>query len=364
MPLVPAYIRDLSSYKPGKPIEEVHRELGITDVVKLASNENASGPSPRALAAMKLAMESCHRYPDAMGFKLRDALARRYSVKMENVVLGAGSEGIMSTIMRTFLLSDDEIISAANSFIGFQVLANATGRRIHWVPMKNNRYNLPAMAEAINDYTKIIYIANPDNPMGTYITRQEFDAFYTHVPPRVLIILDEAYFEFTRDIPDFPDSMTYRYDNVITLRTFSKAFGLAGIRIGYGFAHETLIDNIMKVKVPFEPSFLAQVAGYAALGDTNFMTRTLELNETGKASYYQHFDRWGIRYIPTATNFITTIWNSEKQAAAITDQLLRKGVIVRHLAAFGWPECIRISIGLEHENQRCLDALQTILNGD
>ena len=361
MPLVPSYIKKLSNYKPGKPISEAKRELGIDNIIKLASNENPLGASPKAMAAIQDSLQNIHRYPDASGYELRKKLAVRFNVKMDNVVLGAGSEGIMSTIMRTFLLSDDELISAANSFIGFRVLANASGRRIHWVPMNEHRYDLDAMADKINDYTKIIYIANPDNPMGTYITREEFDEFYTHVPDRVLIILDEAYFEFANQIPDYPDSMTYRYDNVITLRSFSKAYGLGGIRIGYGLAHDELISNLLKVKVPFEPSLPAQVAGLAALDDTEFLLKTIQTNKTGMQFIKKELDSIGIERVPSAANFITTIWGSEEQAKKITQGLLEKGVIVRLLASFGWPDCIRISIGLEKENQKCIAFLKDIL---
>ncbi len=361
MPLVPSYIKGLSSYVPGKPIEEVQRELGLKKIVKLASNENSLGPSPRAVAAVKKALATTHRYPDAQGYSLRKKLADRFKLKIENVVLGAGSEGIMSTIMRTFLLSDDEIISAANSFIGFKVLANASGQKIHWVPMKDYRYDLEAMAEKINDYTKIIYMANPDNPMGTYITRKEFDSFYQHVPERVLIILDEAYFEFASDREDYPDSMTYRYDNVITLRTFSKAYGLAGLRIGYGFAHEDLIQNLMKVKVPFEPSFPAQVGGFAALDDEEFLNRTLAVNKKGMEFLIQELGAINILPIPSATNFITLIFESSEKSASITQSLLEKGVIVRNLSSFGWPHCIRVSVGLAEENIRFIQALDATI---
>ena len=219
MPLVPSYIKKLKSYKPGKPIEEVQRELGLDDIIKLASNENPLGPSPKALSAIQNSMIESHRYPDASGYELRKKLSNRFNVNINNVVLGSGSEGIMSTIMRTFLLNDDELVSAQNSFIGFRVLANASGNKIHWVPMKNHHYDLESMADKITDYTKIVYIANPDNPMGTYITRKKFDAFYSHVPERVLIILDEAYFEYAESREDYPDSMTYRYDNVCLLYT-------------------------------------------------------------------------------------------------------------------------------------------------
>ena len=246
---------------------------------KLASNENSLGPSPKAIEAMANSLSGLHRYPDISGFELRTKLANRFNIKIENVIIGGGSEGIMSTIMRTFLLSDDEIVSAANSFIGFRVLANASGRKVHWVPMKNYRYDLEAMAEKVTDYTKIIYIANPDNPTGTYITREEFEEFYVHVPERVLIILDEAYYEFAQSRDNYPDSMTYRYDNIITLRTFSKAYGLAGLRIGYGFAHDELIRNLMKVKEPFSPSLIAHTAGSAAMDDSAFLEKTLTINE-------------------------------------------------------------------------------------
>lgn len=361
MALVPSYIKNLANYVPGKPIEEVERELGLKNVVKLASNENSLGPSPRALAAMKKAMGTIHRYPDAAGYNLRKKLARRFDLKLENVVLGAGSEGIMSTIMRTFLNADDQIISAANSFIGFRVLANASGHKVHWVPMKNFSYDLTAIAEKINANTKIIYLANPDNPMGTYFTKREFDNFYKLVPERILIIMDEAYYEFAQSKQDYPNSMNYRYDNIITLRTFSKAYGLAGVRIGYGFAHGDLIENLLKVKVPFEPSFPAQVGGYAALDDLEFLERTLEINRKGMNFLYEELNDLGIKSIPSAANFITLDFESRKRAEEITRSLLLDGVIVRHLLAFGWPQCIRISVGLAHENIRFIKALKACI---
>ena len=361
MPLVPSYIKKLKSYKPGKPIGEVQRELGLENIIKLASNENPLGPSPKALNAIQNSMIDSHRYPDASGYELRKKLSNRFNVNINNVILGSGSEGIMSTIMRTFLLTDDEIVSAMNSFIGFRVLANASGNKIHWVPMNNYRYDLESMTDKINDYTKIIYIANPDNPMGTYITREEFDTFYSYVPDRVLIILDEAYFEYAESKEDYPDSMTYRYDNVITLRSFSKAYGLGGVRIGYGFAHDELINNLLKVKVPFEPSTLAQIAGYAALDDSDFLSKTIETNRKGMEYLKKQLKAIGVKYIPSIANFITTIWESESRATQLTEKLLKKGVIVRQLNSFGWPTHIRISIGLEKENQRFIKSLKEIL---
>jgi len=362
MALVPSYIKNLANYVPGKPIEEVQRELGLDHVDKLASNENSLGPSPKAIEAMANSLSGLHRYPDISGFELRTKLANRFNIKIENVIIGGGSEGIMSTIMRTFLLSDDEIVSAANSFIGFRVLANASGRKVHWVPMKNYRYDLEAMAEKVTDYTKIIYIANPDNPTGTYITREEFEEFYVHVPERVLIILDEAYYEFAQSRDNYPDSMTYRYDNIITLRTFSKAYGLAGLRIGYGFAHDELIRNLMKVKEPFSPSLIAHTAGSAAMDDIKFLEKTLAINNDGYIFLQKELTSLGIETIPSVANFLTSIWETNTQAFDITQSLLKKGVIVRNLKAFGWPNCIRISIGTADENGRFIDALKSILS--
>jgi len=289
MSLVPVHIENLSPYKPGKPISHVKRDLGLKYVIKLASNENPSGPSPLALDAVKNALFDYNRYPDSAAFDLRNRLAIRFNVKVENVILGAGSEGIMSTIMRTFLREKDEIIAAKNSFIGFRVLANASGFKTNWISMDDYHYNLASMAKAINDQTKIIYLANPDNPTGTYFNVQKFDAFMSKVPDRVLVLLDEAYFEYAKDVLDYPDSMHYRYDNVITLRTFSKAYGLAGFRIGYGFSHEDIINNLMKVKLPFEPSTPAQIAAIAALNDQNYLQSSLKLNKEGIAGMKKLF---------------------------------------------------------------------------
>src|ERR1700733_13926941 len=277
MPLVPPYIESLRPYEPGRSIDEVRRAYGLTSVAKLASNENPLGPSPLAIEAVRRQLSGLHLYPNG-GLDLRRTLAEKFDLKPENVIAGSGSEGIMSHIIRTFLCDDDEVLTTDAAFIGFQVLARSRGVRYRTVPYRDWRYDLPALAAEINDRTKIIYLANPNNPTGTIFTPEEFDEFYRHVSARVLIILDEAYFEYARNDPRYPDSMHYRYDNVITLRTFSKIYGLAGVRVGYGFAHEDLIANLLKVKLPFEPSALAQAAGIAALDDREFVHRSLELN--------------------------------------------------------------------------------------
>jgi len=361
MPLVPRHIRSLQSYKPGRPIEDVRRELGLKHVIKLASNENPHGPSPKALGAVQSTLADNFRYPDASAFILREKLAGCFNLKIDNVVVGSGSEGVMSTIMRTFLRQGDEIIAADNSFIGFRVLANASGIHTNWVPLKNFHHDLTAIARKINDYTKIIYLANPCNPTGTYFPKSEFDAFMSQVPERVLVLLDEAYFEYACHLSDYPDSMHYRYDNAITLRTFSKAHGLAGFRVGYGFAHEDLIENLNKVKLPFEPSWPAQVAAVAALDDSAYIQKTIASCREGMKNMEKVFKEMELDYIPSSTNFLTLVFENEEVAECFNDNMLHKGIILRHLRGWGHPGCIRVTIGTQEENRFFLQQLPSIL---
>jgi histidinol-phosphate aminotransferase len=357
VPLVPPYIESLEPYKPGKPIAELQRELGLSDVVKLASNENPLGPSPNALKAMEQANADLQLYPNG-GLDLRVELAHQYNLNTGNVIAGSGSEGIMSNIIRTFLCDDDETLTSEGTFIGFYVLARSRGTRMITVPLKKFHFDLDAIAAKITTRTKIIYLANPNNPTGTIFTRPEFDAFMKNVPPHVLIILDEAYFEYARDNPSYPDSMHYRYDNVITLRTFSKVYGLAGIRIGYGFAHDLLIRNLLKVKLPFEPSTLAQAAGIGALQDPAFLHRSLAVNAAGKGQLWEGLQNLGFAPVPTEANFYCVPLTSESEAQEFYTDLLHKGIIIRPLKAFGLPSCVRITIGTEEQNARLLAALK------
>jgi histidinol-phosphate aminotransferase len=361
MPLVPPYIASLQPYQAGRSIEEVKRTYGLTKVIKLASNENPLGASPLAIEAMRRAMDRLNIYPTG-GLKLRERLAEQFELKPENVIAGSGSEGIMSNIIRTFLCDEDEVLTTESAFIGFQVLAKGRGVAYRTVPYRGWAYDLPALAAGITERTKIIYLANPNNPTGTIFTRAEFDAFYQHVPERVLIILDEAYCEYAKDNPRYPDSMHYRYDNVITLRTFSKAYGLAGARIGYGFAHEDLIANLLKVKLPFEPGAMAEAAGIGALQDKEFLHRTLEANARGLRTIFQGLRALGVQVIPSDANFVMTVWESESEARRVTEELLGEGVIVRPLGAFGIPNAVRISTGTEPENLEFLDAMEKVMS--
>jgi len=359
LPLVPPNIESLRPYEPGRTIESVRRQYGLERIIKLASNENPLGASPRAVQAMAETLCGLNIYPDG-GLRLREVLAAQFHLKVENVIAGSGSEGIMSSIIRAFLCDEDEVLTTEAAFIGFQVLARSRGVKYRTVPYRDWHYDLPALAAAINEHTKIIYLANPNNPTGTIFTRQQFDDFYSHVPERVLIILDEAYFEYAKDNPRYPDSMHYRYDNVITLRTFSKAYGLAGARIGYGFAHEELIRNLLKVKLPFEPSTPAQAAGIAALSDTEFLQRSLEMNARGVRYLNAAFQELGLSPAPSDANFVMIPMSSEGEALRVFEDLLRQGVVVRPLRAFGLPHCLRISTGTDDDNRFCMEAFRRI----
>jgi histidinol-phosphate aminotransferase len=355
--LVPPYIESLRRYEAGRTIESVRKQYGVAHVAKLASNENPLGASPKAIEAIEGVLRGLNLYPNG-GLDLREVLAAEFDLKVDNVIAGSGSEGIMSNIIRAFLCDEDEVLTTDAAFVGFQVLARSRGVKYRTVPYRDWHYDLEALAAAINANTKIIYLANPNNPTGTIFTRHQFDAFYRHVPERVLIILDEAYFEYAKDNPRYPDSMHYRYDNVITLRTFSKIYGLAGVRIGYGFAHQELIRNLLKVKLPFEPSTPAQAAGIAALADKEFLHRSLELNARGLRDLARGLAEIGLTVVPSEANFVMTVLPSEQDAMRIFEELLAQGVVVRPLKAFGLPNCLRISTGTDADNRLCLEALR------
>ena len=361
MSLVPKYIKNLSPYVPGKRIEDIKASNASIKIIKLSSNENPIGPSPAAINEVIKLLNETNRYPDSSGYKLRNRLAKINNVKIDNVILGCGSEGIMSTIIRTFLHENDELISSEDSFIGFRVLANASGRKVHWIKMNDYKYDLNAIVSKINKKTKIIYLANPDNPTGTYFSRNEFDKFIVKVPDRVLVILDEAYYEYAQHLEDYPDSMLYRFDNVITLRTFSKCYGLAGFRIGYGFAHKNLISNLLKVKLPFEPSIPAQVAALGALDDNKHFKQTINLNLIGRNYLFDELKKFNLKIIPSVANFITIIFDKEDIAKEFLSDMLKNGIILRGLKSFGLPNCVRVTIGTKDENEYFVKILNKII---
>jgi histidinol-phosphate aminotransferase len=361
---IPEYIKNLKPYIPGRPIEEIQKEYGLKTIHKIASNENPHGPSPKAIEAMLKYTSGLNRYPDIGAIELREKLSKKFNVKIENIAVGNGSEGIMANILRSFLSEGDEMISSKATFIGFQVLARGRSNKYIEVPMLENEYkfDLKSILKYINEKTKVIYLCNPNNPTGTIFTKDEFEEFIKQVPESVLIILDEAYFEYAESNPEYPDSMKYRLDNVITLRTFSKIYGIAGARIGYGFGHKELIETIMKVKLPFEPGNLAQAGAIGALDDVEFINKSRKSNkdgydyfitELGKISNEKNF-----KIIPSYANFIMLDLGTPERVNKINESLLKEGVIIRPLIAFGLPHCIRITMGLKEENEAFINSFK------
>jgi histidinol-phosphate aminotransferase len=359
--LVPEYVRNLQLYQAGKPIEELTRERGITRVSKLASNENPLGPSPFAIQKMTNALWEVHRYPDMNAYVVKSALSKLYKLKNENIILGNGSEGIMAYIARAFVQPGHEILTSENTFIGFYIIARSVGANLKTVPLKNYRFDVEALAKSITKKTKIIYICNPNNPTGTYITKTEFDYLMSHVPSHVLVILDEAYFEFAKQNADYPDSMDYRYDNVLTLRTFSKAYGLSGIRIGYGFGHEDLVGNLHKVKLPFEPGVIAQLGALGAIYDKPHLKRTVTNNIRRYQETFDFLTKHDFNPIPSAANFICYKTGSEEASRYMFDALLNYGVIIRQLKANEMPDFVRVSLGTRREMRHYFKAMEAIL---
>lgn len=359
MSLVPPYIEALRPYEAGRNAEDVRREFGLDRVIKLASNENPLGPSPLAIAAVREHLSELHVYPRG-GAALAEVLAAEHGVSAKNVIVGSGSDGIIANIIRTFLGDRDEILTTDAAFLGFQVIGRSRGVPYRTVPYNNWHYDLGALAEAVNEHTKIIYLANPNNPTGTIFSRHEFEAFYKHIPERVLIILDEAYFEYAKDNPRYPDSMHYRHDNVITLRTFSKVYGLAGARIGYGFAHERLISNLLKVKLAFEPSSLGEAGGIAALRDKAFLHRSLEVNARSLPLLFNGLKERNYVAVRSEANFVMVDLKTAETAAALHRGLMKRGVIIRSLAGFGLPQCVRISAGTVEDTEFCLQAMDEV----
>lgn len=360
--LVPYNIRDLSPYVAGKTIAEVKEAYHPERISKLASNENRLGCSPSVKEAVETALHEIQDYPDPASRNLRKLLAEKNGVESDQIIVAAGSESIIANLCRTFFLNHEEAITSNATFVGFFVQANIRGISLKLIPHTPDfRFDLPAMARAIDGRTKMVYIANPNNPTGTYINKKEFEDFMDLVPDDVLVIMDEAYFEYACQIEDYPNSLDYDYNNVITLRTFSKAYGLAGFRIGYGIGNEQLIANMMKTKLTFEPTTLAQAAAEAALKDTDFLKRSVDIVEKGKERLYDIFERHDISYCRSISNSVMMILETEEAAAELTQAMLEEGVILRRIHAFGLPNCIRVTVGTETEMDHFEESLEKVI---
>jgi len=360
--LVPEWIRTLTPYPPGKPIEEVEREFGISHSIKLASNENPLGPSPKALAAVTAALATLHRYPDGSAFYLKRRLAERWGVTSDEILVGNGSNEIIELVVRTFLRPGDEAVMADQAFVVYRLVVQAAGGLARIVSLRDFTHDLEAMADAITPRTRIVFLANPNNPTGTIFRRPAWEAFLRIVPPHVLVIADDAYAEYVLD-PEYPDTIVERGAGrvaVVSLRTFSKLYGLAGLRVGYGIAPAAVVDAVNRVRQPFNVNAAALVAACAALDDDEHVRRTLAVNREGMAYLTEALRGLGLAYVPSSANFLLV---HVRQGARVYEALLRRGVIVRPVGVYGFPEHVRVTVGLPEENRRLVEALGVVLGG-
>jgi histidinol-phosphate aminotransferase len=356
--LIPDYIQGLPAYVPGKPIEEVEQDLKI-HAVKLASNENPLGPSPKAMEAARRALGEANWYPDGGSKRLREVLASRFSVRPEEIFVGLGSSEIIDLASRVLLRPGCEGITSEGSFALFAIAIRASGGKLIQTPMRNYAFDLDAIAGAVTPHTRVIYIANPNNPTGTAFGAAEFDLFLRNVPGDVLIVLDEAYKEYA-ERSDLPDALALfrQYNNILTLRTFSKVYGLAGLRIGYGIGHPTLVAEMNKLRTPFNVTSVGQAAALAALDDREHVERSAATNRSERARLYNELRKLGLAPVPSETNFLFVPIGPH--AKGLCDELLEEGVIVRPLAWMGFPNAIRISVGSPQENDKLLATISRV----
>jgi histidinol-phosphate aminotransferase len=359
--LVPEWIRTLTPYPPGMPIEELERELGIRDSIKLASNENPLGPSPKAVEAIARALPQLHRYPDGSAFYLRRKLAERHGVSPDEILVGNGSNELIEMLVRTFLRPRDEAVIADQAFVVYRMVTQAVAATPRIVPLRHFTHDLEAMAEAVTSRTRMVFVANPNNPTGTIFRRGAWEAFLRMLSGKqLLVVADDAYAEFATD-PEYPDTIACRGAGdvpVVSLRTFSKLYGLAGLRVGYAVAPTGVIDALGRVRQPFNVNALALVAADAALDDRAHVEKTLAVNREGMAYLTREFDRLGLPWVPSNANFVLV---RVGHGVDVYEALLRQGVIVRPMDGYGFPDHLRVSVGLPDENARCIRALETVL---
>ncbi|MFQ5913329.1 MAG: histidinol-phosphate transaminase [Nitrospinota bacterium] len=359
LPPPAARTKNILFYDAGKPIEEVERELGISGSVKIASNENPLGPSPRAVEILKDALNSLNRYPDGSGYYLKRALAERFGLTPAHFTLGNGTNEVLENIGKAFLDPGDEAIMGDAAFIVFHIVAQLCQTERVVVPLKDYVHNLEEMAERITPRTKMVFVANPNNPTGTAVGTERLRAFLDKVPSRVIVVLDEAYAHYPT-MPDYPDGfeMLRDYPNLFVLRTFSKVYGLAGIRVGFGAGHPDCIKNVEKLREPFNVNSLALAAALAALDDKEHVEKSRRLNAEGKAFLSGRLKELGVPYVPSEANFLLV---EVGDGVEVFEKLLRGGVIVRPVKGYGLPSHIRVTVGLPEENERFIEALSRVL---
>lgn len=355
------HIKTVHPYEPGKPIKETQRELGLRNVIKLASNENPLGPSRKAVRAMRRALKEVHLYPESKCYYLVKRLSQELGVNEDQLIIGNGSNEIIELVARGFLSEGDEVLSSDTSFLVYPILSQVMGGKYVSVPMKDYRFDLDALLKAITDKTKIIFIANPNNPTGTYVTAQEVENFIAKVPKHILICFDEAYVDFV-EAKDFPHMLFHikaGKPNVLVLRTFSKAYGLAGVRVGYGVGSAELISYLHKIRQPFNVNSIAQAGATAALDDRFFLWRTKLLVSSGRKYLMKRFEKLGLRYVPSQANFILV--DVKKSADDVFKALMKEGMLVRSMKAYGLTTWIRVTIGRRSQNAQFYRLLKSYL---
>ena len=354
-------VQQLIPYKAGKPIEELERELGLTDIIKLASNENPIGPGKKAIAAIQQAMTGLALYPDGSGFSLKEALSKKYSVSSEQITLGNGSNELLELVARAFLTPAHEVVFSQYAFAVYPIVTQSVGAKAVVVPALNYGHDLDGMLKAVTDKTRIVFIANPNNPTGTLLSQESVERFVSALPDTCICVLDEAYFEFVSSVESI-DSIEWlkKFPNLLITRTFSKAYGLAGLRVGYGLSNPEMADILNRVRQPFNNNTLALVAAEAALNDEEHLRETIHVNASGMVQLTEGFKALNLEWIPSSGNFVLV--DLKQSGQVIYDALLRKGVIVRPVGNYELPNHLRISIGTEAENKVFLKALAETLN--
>jgi len=356
--LVIPTIEGLVAYETGKPLDELARELGITDAVKLASNENPWGPSPLALTAAREALTQVHLYPDGAAYRLRERIALEHGVAMNEVILGNGSNELLDLFVRTFATGDDHIVFADPSFVVYRLAALSHGVPFTAVPLTNLTHDLDALLAAVTERTRLLFVANPNNPTGTYVGRAAVTEFLSKVPPHVIVVMDEAYIEYA-DAPDFPDTLKLRAtrERLFSVRTFSKIYGLAGLRVGYAIGPARLVDYINRVRAPFNANLVGQAAALAALGDREHLARSREMNQAERSRLTKQLEALDLSVAPSQANFVLV--DLKRPARPVYEALLQRGVIVRPFGVL--PTSLRITVGTPRENERLLSSLTEVL---
>jgi len=361
MSMIRKHLLRVNPYEAGKPIDEIKRQLKLNEVIKLASNENPLGPSPKAMEAVRRKLSTVNRYPDSGGYYLRKKLARFFNLEPANIILGNGSDELIDIIIKTFVEDDEHILTADLTFLEYKIVSFVNGRAVVTVPLKYFKYDLDAIKKRITQKTKLVFIANPNNPTGTYVTQYEIEEFLKGLPENLLVVLDEAYDAFI-DVDDFPNSLSYiRRKNVLVLKTFSKTYGLAGLRIGYCLGDLKFVSCLERARQPFNVNSLAQEAAIAALDDRKFLNKTRALILEGKEYLYENLTQLGMAYVPSVANFI--LIDTGRDGFALFKEMLRYGVIVRDMRQYGLKNFIRVTIGTKKENIRFIKVFKKILKG-